>query len=154
MHQGDMMESASKLVSKDRFSRIDSISKLLAVLLAESKNYGYIDRLGYSQSRDLVVFYIREALRDFHSINNRGWKNERAKEKANEIDMDLINKGIEDIARTAGMRELRERVSLITAKALAIAAPLIKSRKEEEEKTKEEEEKSNLEASDFNIGGS
>jgi CRISPR-associated protein Csa5 len=131
MHQGDMMESASKLISREQLLRIDHISRLLAVLLAESrgKNYAYIDRLGYSQSKDLAVFYIREALRDFHSINNRGWKNKKAEKEASKIEMNLVNKGIEDIGKISEMKELRERVSLITAKALTIAISLI----EEEE---------------------
>jgi CRISPR-associated protein Csa5 len=146
-----MMESTSKLISREQLLRIDHISRLLAALLAESGNYAYIDRLGYSQSRDLAIFYLREALRDFSSINNRGWSNEEAEKEASRIVMDLVNKGIEDIGKVSGMKELRERVSLITAKALAIAAPLIK--REKEEKIEKGEEKGNLKTSDSNVGG-
>jgi len=99
-----------------------------------------------------LFFYLREALRDFSSINNRGWSNEEAEKEASRIVMDLVNKGIEDIGKVSGMKELRERVSLITAKALAIAAPLIK--REKEEKIEKGEEKGNLKTSDSNVGGS
>jgi|GEM_PF-363869 len=127
------MESVPESASREMLSGIEHISKLLAVLLAESENYAYIDRLAYSQSRDLAIFYVREALRDFHSIANRGWRNEKAAGKAREINMYLVDRGIKDMGRISGMKELREVVSLITSRALAIAAPLM--RKEEEEVT-------------------
>jgi len=120
------MENAPQFIHKGQLPRIEQISRLLAVLLAESRNYAYIDRIAYSQSRDLAIFYIREALRDFHSIRNRGWRNEKAAEEASKIRMEFVDRGIEDIGRISGMKELREVISLITARALAIAAPLIK----------------------------
>ncbi len=105
--------------------KMENISRLLAVLLAESRNYAYIDRLGYSPSRDLALFYIREALRDFHSIQNRGWRNEKAKNEAEKIDMNYVDREIAEIGKISGMKELREKTSLITARALAIASTLI-----------------------------
>jgi CRISPR-associated protein Csa5 len=120
------MVNAPQFIHKGQLPRIEQISRLLAVLLAESGNYAYIDRIAYSQSRDLAIFYIREALRDFHSIRNRGWRNEKAAEEASKIRMEFVDRGIEDIGRISGMKELREVISLITARALAIAAPLIK----------------------------
>ena len=47
------------------------LSKVLAALLAERGDYSFIDKLGYSPSADLTVSYIKEALRDFHSIWER-----------------------------------------------------------------------------------
>ena len=116
---------------------IESIAELLAVLVAENKSYTYVDKLGYAPSKDLVLYYLREALRDFHSLKNKpNWDNQYAQAEANRIDMETVEKGIQDIEKISGMkqlRELRERVSLITAKALAIASKLIEEKRKEEE---------------------
>ena len=49
------------------------VAKVLSVLIAEKENYTYVDKLGYAPSKDLAIFYIREALRDFSFFNKR-WK--------------------------------------------------------------------------------
>ncbi|MGC8933494.1 MAG: hypothetical protein ACP5LQ_09460 [Candidatus Methanodesulfokora sp.] len=65
-----------------RLSRVKSIAELLAVLVTKNKSYTYVDKLGYALSKDLMLYYLREVLRDFHSLKQekRGeedwiWKN-------------------------------------------------------------------------------
>ena len=100
----------------------ESLAKLLAVLVAENGSYSYVDKLSYAPSKDLVLYYLREALRDFHSLKNKTqWANSKALTEAGEIKMEFVEKDIEDIAKISGMKELREAVSLIAAKALSIA---------------------------------
>jgi len=112
MHQGDMMA--------------EGIAELLAVLVAENKSYTYVDKLGYAPSKDLVLYYLREALRDFHSLRNKPqWDNPKAFDEAKRIDMESVEKEIQGIEKISGMKELREVVSLITAKALSIASRLM-----------------------------
>lgn len=105
---------------------MEDISKLLAVLVAENESYTYVDKLGYAPSKDLVLYYLREALRDFHSLKNKPqWDHRKAFEKAKEIDMESVEREIQRIERISSMKELREAVSLITAKALSIASTLM-----------------------------
>ena len=104
----------------------DNLARLLAVLVAENRSYTYVDKLGYAPSRDLVLYYLREALRDFISLKNKPqWDNTKAFAAAGEINMGFVEKDIEDLAKIAGLKELREAVSLITAKALSMASTLM-----------------------------
>ena len=110
-------------------SNIKSIAELLAVLVAENGSYAYVDKLGYAQSKDLVMYYLREALRDFHSLKNKPkWEKDEAQKRANNIDMEAVEMSIQNMEKISGMKELREIVSLITAKALAIASKLMKEK--------------------------
>jgi len=111
------------------------IPNVLAVLIAESRAYTYTDKLGYATTKDLTLFYIKEALRDFHSLLNQDvWENTRARESALSIDMSYVNRELERISEASSLIELREIVSLITAKALAKAAELTRTQESEEEK--------------------
>jgi CRISPR-associated protein Csa5 len=102
-----------------------SIPEVLSVLIAENESYTYVDKLGYAPSKDLALYYLREALRDFHSLSkNPRWRNEKAKGKAEEIDMEKAISEIEGIKRVGSVKDLREEISFITAKALALAATL------------------------------
>ncbi len=103
------------------------IAEVLAVLIAEKGNYTYVDKLGYTPSKDLAIYYIREALRDLHSlINGQRWENRRAKEMAYRINFDRVEKGIQDLAKLdpKDKKKLREITALISAKALSISASL------------------------------
>ncbi len=103
------------------------IAEVLAVLIAEKGNYTYVDKLGYAPSKDLAVYYIREALRDLHSlINSQRWENSKAKERANRINFDRVERGIQDLAKLDDKKKLREITALISAKALSISATLMK----------------------------
>ena len=101
------------------------LAKVLAVLVAEEGNYTYVDKLGYVPSRDLAVFYLKEALRDLHSLLRKGeFENKEAGELAGKIKYDGVEKALEELAKVSDRKELREKTSLIAAKALAISAKL------------------------------
>jgi len=105
---------------------MSSIAELLAVLVAENESYTYVDKLAYAPSKDLVFYYLREALRDFHSLKNKpGWEHPEAREEADKLDMEKVERELQGLEKVEKIKELRERVSLITAKALAIASRLM-----------------------------
>lgn len=103
---------------------IDEVAKVLAVLVAESRNYGYIDKLGYAPSKDLALFYLKEALRDLHSMLGKDFENPKAKEMAKEIDFGKVEKCTSFISQISDRRELRKVTALIASKALAKSASL------------------------------
>ncbi len=105
------------------------LAKVLAILIAEEGNYTYVDKLGYAPSKDLAVYYVREALRDLHSlINSQRWENPRAKEEADQINFDRVERSIQELAKldSKDKKKLREITALISAKALSISASLMK----------------------------
>jgi CRISPR-associated protein Csa5 len=105
--------------------RVWNISKALAVLIAEQNSYSYVDKLGYATSRDLVLFYLKEALRDLHSLKNKkSFENKKAEEEFNSIRFDFLDKEIEDISKIENKQKLREITSLIASKALALSMNL------------------------------
>jgi len=104
---------------------LTELAKVLAVLVAEERNYTYVDKLGYVPSKDLAVFYIREALRDLHSLlRKEKFENKKAEELAKEIEFDKIETALENLTRISDKKELREKTSLIAAKALTISAKI------------------------------
>jgi len=104
---------------------LTELAKVLAVLVAEEGNYTYVDKLGYVPSKDLAAFYIREALRDLHSLlRKEKFENKKAEELAKEIKFDKIETALENLTRISDKKELREKTSLIAAKALTISAKM------------------------------
>jgi len=104
---------------------LTELAKVLAVLVAEERNYTYVDKLGYVPSKDLAVFYIREALRDLHSLlRKEKFENKKAEELVKEIEFDKIETALENLTRISDKKELREKTSLIAAKALTISAKI------------------------------
>ena len=101
------------------------VAKVLAVLVAEERNYTYVDKLGYVPSKDLAVFYLKEALRDLHSLLRKGeFENKKAGELASKIRYDKVENALDELTKVSDRKELREKTSLIAAKALAISAKL------------------------------
>jgi CRISPR-associated protein Csa5 len=104
---------------------LDELAKVLAVLIAEGGNYTYVDKLGYAPSKDLAIFYLKEALRDLHSIKNQErLENTKAKELLDKINFETAERALDELARVEDRRVLKEKTSLIGAKALAISAGL------------------------------
>ncbi|MEM3445787.1 MAG: type I-A CRISPR-associated protein Csa5 [Candidatus Korarchaeum sp.] len=102
------------------------LARLLAVLVAENWSYTYVDKLAYAPSKDLALYYLREALRDFHSLMNKAdWDNPRARDEASKIDMSAVERELQEIEGVRSMRELREKVSLLAAKALSLSSWLM-----------------------------
>jgi CRISPR-associated protein Csa5 len=98
------------------------LSKVFAVLLIEQGSYTYVDKLAQTTSRDLALYHIREALRDYNSLLNRGFTNNETKIIADSIKFQDVEKEIEMISKIASTSDLREIVSLISSQALAEAA--------------------------------
>jgi len=105
--------------------KVWNISRALAVLIAEQRSYSYVDKLSYATSKDLVLFYLREALRDLHSLKDKEFENAKAKEEMNKIDFNYLDKEIEEISKINDKIKLREVVSLISSKALATSMRLM-----------------------------
>lgn len=103
---------------------VEEISKALAVLVAESGNYSYVDKLGYAPSKDLAIFYIKEALRDLHSMMSKEFENKEAEKISKEIKFDQIDFALNKISKIGDRKELREVTALIASKALAKSAKL------------------------------
>ncbi|RKZ06593.1 type I-A CRISPR-associated protein Csa5 [bacterium] len=109
---------------------VNNLSKILAVLVAEGGGYTYVDKLSYAPSIDLALFYIREALRDFHSLIRRGtFENPKVISVINELKDKLgyVANDLNKLASIVDRRELRTITSLISSKALALAANLTSS---------------------------
>ena len=101
------------------------IGKVLAVLIAEQDSYTYVDKLGYAPSRDLAVYYLKEALRDLHSLLRKGkFENKGAEELLKNIDFSQIEAELERFQKISDRKELREKTSSIAAHALALSARL------------------------------
>ena len=99
---------------------------MLAVLVAERSSYTYVDRVGNAPSKDTLLFYLRESLRDFSSLLDRGFESIKAKDEVEKIDMDGVNSELEIIKRIdpSDRKRLREISSIISAKALALAVKI------------------------------
>lgn len=120
-----------KLINRKMGSQVYTIkgelSKVLAVLLVEQGSYTYVDKMAQTTSRDLALYHIREALRDYNSLLTREFENGEAKIIADSIRFQEVEKEIEAISKVSSVSDLREVVSLISSQALAEAAR-IKSR--------------------------
>jgi len=114
-------------MQEDRFVQIPN---MLAVL-AHDGDYSYIDRVANSQSKPLVLHYLREALRDFNSLkrNPPQEMKREATELLQEIDHDYLEKELDRIMVIDDARKLREVVSYICAKALARASGFVEEGK-------------------------
>lgn len=115
---------------------INVLAKILAVLVAEQGSYTYVDKIGYAPSSDLAVFYLKEALRDYHSLLRKGeLENKKIIGIVNSINerIDKVSRDLEVIARITDRQELRRVTSLIASKALAYAASYSSAEKEEME---------------------
>jgi len=105
---------------------IEEISKALAVLVAEARNYSYVDKLGYAPSKDLAIFYLKEALRDLHSMMGKKFESEETEKAVKEIKFEQIDFALQEISKISDRKELREITSLIASKALTKSAKLRK----------------------------
>ncbi len=102
----------------------ENTSKMLAILTNEQNSYTYIDKLRNAASKDLAIFYLGEAMRDYHSILNKGFEKEIDEAEAKQILFDEIKKDVDYLNSLADRKKIREAVSLISAKALIILGRL------------------------------
>lgn len=110
------------------------LAKVLAVLLVEQGSYSYIDKLSQTSSKDLALYYVREALRDYHSLASRGFEKEAAKELARTVNFRELEEEIDKLRGLEGVPQLREEISFITARALAQAGRLARREEQRGEK--------------------
>jgi len=108
--------------------KMDSLAKALAILIIEENDYSYVDKIGYAPSKDLALFYIREALRDLHSLIRSGEVEARgARELLENLDFEKVYRELEGIGRLETREGLREVLSMLASKALTLSASVIKS---------------------------
>jgi len=105
----------------------NELSKVLAILLVETGSYTYNDKLSYSVSKELALYNIRELLRDFYSLRNKGVTKSEAKKVIDTINFSKVEEELNELSHENSVAGLREKLSLICSMALAEAAR-IKSR--------------------------
>ena len=99
------------------------MGKILGILIAEEESYTYVDKLAYAPSKDLVIFYLREALRDLHSLMRKTrFEYDRTVSELKSIDFNLVENCIQQLSNVQDRRELRELTSFIASTALAYSA--------------------------------
>jgi CRISPR-associated protein Csa5 len=107
------------------FQSLRELGKALGLLIAEQGSYTYVDKLAYAPSKDLAIFYLREALRDLHSLMNKPSFEYRETENIlRELRFDRIESIIQSLSSIKDRRELREVASLIASTALTYSAGL------------------------------
>jgi len=122
----------------NRNPRISEIAKILAILRVEHESYTYVDKISQTSSKDLALYYIREALRDYHSLMARGFP--KTGQLAKNVSFEGAEREIEKIRGLSGAVELREELSTITAQALAEAARILSQAEQEKSEKGEERE--------------
>lgn len=98
------------------------LGKLLAILYTELDTPAYIDKLSHASSKDLAIYRIEEALRDYLSLVKKGLESEATRALAETIDYRKIEEFLIRIKEARDIAELRELISLVTAYALSEAA--------------------------------
>ena len=80
------------------------LSKVMAVLLAVQGSYTHVDKLSQASSKDLALYYAKEALRDYNSLLSSG--------KFNAIGMRRLIRESEDADREPKEIAAREHEKL------------------------------------------
>ena len=102
---------------------VNNLARILAILMVEQESYSYVDKMSNAPSKELALFYVREALRDFNSLLKKDkFENQTAKEAIKYVSFEKIEQQIEELSQIDDRKKLKEVVSLIGAKALAMAA--------------------------------
>lgn len=101
------------------------LARVLAVLLLERGSYSYIDKIAQTSSRDLALYYVREALRDYHSLASGRFEKEEAAELARSINFRVLEEEIAKLRELKDVSQLREELSFVAAQALAEAGRLM-----------------------------
>lgn len=98
---------------------IEELSKVLAYIASykvqdssENKNqidYSYIDKIANAPTKEILIYYIREALRSYYSVSDENKLN---------INFDFIEKLIREINNINNHKKLVDISNKISAKAL------------------------------------
>ncbi|MCL7388270.1 MAG: hypothetical protein LZ162_06090 [Thaumarchaeota archaeon] len=109
--------------------KFEQIPNLLAVLTVAG-GYEHVDRLAYSNSKGLALYYLREATRAFHAIKRSpGNLPEDVKKLIEEVNSDYLDFEIRTIQEKGNdTGKLREMLSYICSRALAKSSKYIKEK--------------------------
>lgn len=106
------------------------ISKMLAALAyykaianpQKNVNYNYIDKVANASTKDMALYHIREAFRDFDTLKNNDDDMKKAlsvlEGKAEKINYAELEKEIDYIERLSTLSELRQKLSRIAVDAI------------------------------------
>jgi len=135
-----LLNTRGQIFNMQMENRFIQIPDVLAVL-AHDGDYNYIDRVANSQSKSLVLHYLREALRDFNALKRNPPEDmdEEAKELLYRINPDYLEHELDRIRTSDDAKRLREVVSYICAKALARASKFVKVVEEEKAPSSQKE---------------
>jgi CRISPR-associated protein Csa5 len=101
------------------------LSKVMAVLLVVQGSYTHVDKLSQASSKDLALYYAKEALRDYNSLLSSGKiEDPEAKALADSVNYRLLEEELDELRSKGNLPELREMVSYISSQALAKAADI------------------------------
>lgn len=109
------------------------ISKVLSALayyksVAENDkkkvNYNYIDKVANASSKDMALYYLREALRDFSTLKSSDEEMQKALERllkvAGDIDYSKLESELNELEKSESLSKLRQMLSKIGAEALLL----------------------------------
>lgn len=106
--------------------KFDNLARILGILCAERGDYSYVDKIGYAPSKDTLLFYLKEAFRDFNSLLSGSFENKAAEKEIQYLNLMTAEKELKAIEEidVKDRKQLREISSLISSKALLVAARL------------------------------
>ncbi len=124
------------MLEEEELRRItDFFAEILAVLLAEKEMVGYVDKVSKAPSRELLLFHLNEACRDFFSLKRGREFKPKTKELIKRMEEKMKNKNYIELIENylnslyqhlikGDRKKLREVSSLIGAKAILLASVL------------------------------
>ncbi|MGC9209517.1 MAG: type I-A CRISPR-associated protein Csa5 [Nitrososphaeria archaeon] len=113
------------------------ISKVLAALAYYKKlvdrgkgvNYNYIDKLANASSKDMALYHLREALRDFDTLKNNDEDMKKAlsllESKAGKIDYSKFEAELDSLEKARNLSDLRQMLSRIGVDAINLGNEIL-----------------------------
>ncbi|MGC8615277.1 MAG: hypothetical protein ACP5UU_05680 [Thermoprotei archaeon] len=103
-----------------------ALGKLLGILVGIEGSYTYVDKIAQASSRDLAMYYVRDALRDYASLMGSDKISDfpQAKVLADSLPPSEVEKDVETIAQLSSVPALREYLSYVASEALIQASAL------------------------------
>lgn len=111
----------------------EALGKVLGILVSVEGSYTYVDKIAQATSKDLAMYYVRDALRDYASLTSSDKISDspQAKFVADTILPSEIESDVAKITQLNSVPELREYLSFIASEAL-IQAFALENRQEYE----------------------
>jgi len=107
-------------------SKGHALGSLLGVLVAVEGSFAYVDKIAQASSKDLALYYIRDALRDYASLmaSDKVSDFPQAKALADSLSSSDLEKDVGEIEQINSVPELREYLSYVASEALIQATKL------------------------------